>query len=78
MDGDPESARGGVTARENRAVLKEHLPTILDENSILMHDKPPIHTAGIIKDFLWEWAVEMMELWLITLAIPRAIPRASP
>jgi len=54
MEGDPESARGGVTARVNKEVLNQHLPPILQFGAIFMHDNALIHTAHIIKDWLQE------------------------
>jgi hypothetical protein len=61
MDGDSASARGGVTARVYREVLSRHLPPILGAFSIFMHDNAPIHTAHIIRDWLREHGVEVME-----------------
>ena len=61
MDGDPNSARGGVTARVYRQVLDEHLLGILQFGSIFMQDNAPIHTAHIIRDWLQEKNVEVME-----------------
>ncbi len=53
IDGEPDSALGGITARVYRDVLVEHLPTMMDQaNCIFMHNNAPIHTAGIIKDWL--------------------------
>ena len=42
MRGDPNALRGGVTARRYIEVLKEHLPIILNHNSIFMQDNAPI------------------------------------
>lgn len=61
MDGDNDSARGGVTARVYREVLDEHLRTVISDDSIFMHDNAPIHTAGIIKEFLQDLGVEVMD-----------------
>ena len=36
MNGDPNSARGGVTAAVYRSILEEYLPTILDADSIFV------------------------------------------
>jgi hypothetical protein len=54
MEGDPESARGGVTTRVSKEVLNQHLPPILQFGAIFMHDNALIHTAHIIKDWLQE------------------------
>ena len=50
MEGDPESPRGGVTARVYQEILEQHLPPILAFGNIFMHDNAPIHTANIIKE----------------------------
>jgi transposase len=61
MNGDLESARGGVTARVYRAVLEEYLPTILNADSIFMQDGASIHTAKIIKEFFSVMGIIIME-----------------
>ncbi len=61
MDGDPAAKRGGVTARADCAVLDEHLPTVLDTDSIFMHDNARIHTAKLTKKWLEDNHVEVME-----------------
>lgn len=61
MDGDPESKKGGVSSRVYRAVLEEHLPTVMEGDSIFMHDNASIHRANIIKQWLKEQAFEVME-----------------
>ncbi len=61
MDGDPTSKRGGVTARAYCAVLDEHLPTVLDADSIFMHDNARIHTAKHTKKWLADNHIEVME-----------------
>ena len=43
---------GGVTSRVYQAVLEEHLPTVLDADSIFMQDNVPIHTAHRIRNWL--------------------------
>ena len=60
MAGDPESARGGVTARVYHEVLDQHLKPILGLGTIFMHDNAPIHTAHIIRDWLIENEVDVM------------------
>jgi transposase len=54
LDGDPDSKRHGVTARVYKGLLQEYLPTILEPEMIFMHDNAPIHTARIIRDYLEE------------------------
>lgn len=61
MEGDPDSPRGGVTAKRYLAVLEEYLPTILEYNSIFMHDNAPIHTARIIENWFFEQGIEIMD-----------------
>ncbi len=62
MEGDPESARGGVTARRYVNVLEEHLQSVMNADSIFMHDNAPIHTARLVKNWLEEQAFEVM-IW---------------
>jgi hypothetical protein len=50
IDGDPESARGGVTARVYKAVLDKYLLLILEIRSIFIQDNASIHRAYIIRD----------------------------
>jgi hypothetical protein len=45
LDGDPDSARGGVTARVIVEVYRAFLPTILREGDIFMRDGASVHTA---------------------------------
>ena len=61
MEGDPESPHGGVTAKRYLAVLEEYLPTILEHNSIFMHDNAPIHTARLIENWFLE---QVLKLWI--------------
>lgn len=61
MNGDPDARSGGVTARVYREVLNEHLQTILNADSIFMHDNAPIHTAHIIQGFFNMMAIEVMD-----------------
>ncbi|KFY88747.1 hypothetical protein V500_06144 [Pseudogymnoascus sp. VKM F-4518 (FW-2643)] len=64
LEGDLLARRGGVTARVYRAVLDTHLLPILDPRAIFMHDNAPIHTAGIIEDWLREHGINVMD-WLL-------------
>ncbi len=53
LKGDPESARGGITAERYLNCLKENLPRLMEgEGKIFMHDGAGIHTANIVKDWL--------------------------
>lgn len=61
MEGDPESAKGGVTARVYKEVLDEHLLPILQYGAIFMHDNAPIHTAHTIRDWLQENKINVMD-----------------
>lgn len=61
MEGDPDSPRGGVTAKRYIQVLEEYLPTILEPDSIFMHDNAPIHTAHLVQDWFVEQAIEVID-----------------
>ena len=61
MQGDPQSRRGGVTARVYLSVLERHLGPILYPSSIFMHDNAPIHTAYLIRDFLHYYGIDVMD-----------------
>jgi hypothetical protein len=54
MAGNPDSPQGGVTAKQYIEVLEEYLPTILNHDSIFMHNNVLIHTAHIV----WDWFLE--------------------
>jgi hypothetical protein len=61
MIGDPNAPRGGVIAKVYTDTLSEYLPTILEYNSIFMHDNAPIHKAHMVRDWLQEMGIEVME-----------------
>ena len=63
MKGDPDSPKGGITAKRYIKVLEEYLPTILEPNSIFMHDNAPIHSAHKVQNWLLDEAIEVMD-WL--------------
>lgn len=42
-------------------MLEEHLPTILGSDSIFMHDNARIHTSRLVKNWLRDMAIEVME-----------------
>jgi transposase len=56
--GDPESARGGVTARVILDCLIENLPTIAEPGRVFMQDNARTHTARIVQNWLCPWAEE--------------------
>jgi len=71
MEGDSDSKRGGVIAKIYKDILDEHLPPILGIGAIFMQDNAPIHTAGIIREWLLENGVEVM-------AWPKRSPDLNP
>jgi transposase len=64
MKGDPNSKKGGVTAKRYIEVLEEYLPTILEPDSIFMHDNTPIYNVYIVHNWLQEEEIELIE-WLL-------------
>jgi transposase len=58
MLGDPDSARGGVTARVVLECLQENLPTMLEPGNIFAQDNASTHTARIVQNWLRGWAQE--------------------
>ncbi len=62
IEGDPKSAQEGVTARRYVNILEEHLQSVMNANSIFMHDNAPIYTPRLIKNWLKEQAFEVM-IW---------------
>ncbi|ETS77575.1 hypothetical protein PFICI_11449 [Pestalotiopsis fici W106-1] len=61
VPGDPESKKGGASARVYKSILEEHLPTIMDASTVFMHDNAPIHTAHSIVDWLEEMAFTVLD-----------------
>jgi hypothetical protein len=53
--GDPESERGGVTARRLLECLKQHLPRIVTRNSLFQHDNSSLFTSRLIRNWIYEW-----------------------
>jgi hypothetical protein len=51
MRGDKASARGGVTLRRYIEVLKEHLFTILENDSLFMQDNLRVHIVILVQDW---------------------------
>jgi transposase len=60
LDGDPDAARGGVTAWVIRGVYKSFLPDILGPGDIFMHDGASVHRAYIVQQLLEDMGVEVM------------------
>jgi len=61
MEGDEESARGGVTARVYCQLLEDQIPKIYRRGQIFQHDNAFIHTANIIKDWLRNHKINVMD-----------------
>jgi transposase len=62
LDGDPLSARGGITGWVIGELYRAYLPTILQPGDIFMHDGATVHTARIVKAILDEMGVMVM-IW---------------
>jgi transposase len=60
MNGDPDSPKGGVSARVYQSVLNQYLPPIFGFGNIFMQDNAPIHKAHIIRDWFRERGYEVM------------------
>lgn len=61
LDGDPESARGGVTAWVIRDVYEAFLPEFLTHGDIFMHDGASVHRVYIVRELLTEIGINVME-----------------
>jgi DDE superfamily endonuclease len=61
MRGDPDSARGGVTARRYIEVLEAHLSTILENDSLFMQDNSRVHTAIIVQDWFADRDIDVLD-----------------
>ena len=61
MHGDPDAPRGGVTARRYIEVLDEYLPTVLDWDSIFMHDNASIHTARTVVQWFQDQGIDVVD-----------------
>ncbi len=60
MEGNPDSPHGGVTVKRYIETLEEYLPTILEHDSIFMHDNAPIHNAYKVQDWLRDKGIELI------------------
>lgn len=63
LQGDPDSARHGVTSRVIVALYREVLDRLIDptQGDIFMHDNAPVHTARTVRSLLEEMGIEVME-----------------
>lgn len=61
VDGDPESARGGVTGAIIHDLYRTQLPLLLRDGDIFMHDGASVHRAVIVKKLLTELRIEVMD-----------------
>jgi hypothetical protein len=61
MNRDPETKRNGYSSQSYLETLEENLPQIAIRDRIFMQDNAPIHTAKIIKDWLWEMGISKMD-----------------
>ena len=59
--GDPDSKRGGVTARVYRDLLEEELPRLMEPDIIFIQDNAPIHTLRLLRAFLREEGYQVLE-----------------
>ena len=62
LDGDPDSRRGGITARVIVSLYEAFLPTILQPGDIFMQDNASVHTARITRAILQSMGVSTM-IW---------------
>ncbi len=60
LDGDPESARGGVTISVIIEVYRAFLPMTLEPGDIFMQGGASVHTAHIVMAILREMGVTVM------------------
>ena len=60
-EGDPEAPRGGFTAQRYQEILREYLGQVLEADSIFMHDNALVHTAHIIRDYLQEEGIKVID-----------------
>ncbi|CRL31137.1 Transposase, Tc1-like [Penicillium camemberti] len=63
LDGDPESARGGVSSRTINELHRRVLPTLIHnvQYAIFQQDNAPVHTAHLVQGTLNELGFEVME-----------------
>jgi transposase len=61
MPGDPESKQGRVTSAVYLEILEDELLTLWEPGLIFMQDGASIHTACLIKDWLKEQSIEVLD-----------------
>ena len=61
MPDDPEAKQGGVTSAVYLEVLEEQMPTLWEPGLIYMQDEASIHTARIIKRWLADNEIEVID-----------------
>ena len=61
IEGDQNVKRGGVIAKVCLGVLEEHLPAILEDDSIFMQDNAPIYKAHLIRDWFIDQGIDVMD-----------------
>lgn len=61
LNKDLLSPNEGVLSRTILSCYREHLGTVLELDSIFMQDNTEIHTAKIVKKWLQEEGIEIME-----------------
>ncbi|TFB01974.1 hypothetical protein CCMA1212_006059 [Trichoderma ghanense] len=58
LQGDPDSARHGITGRVILETLQSELPTILEPGCVFMQDNAPVHRSHLVQRWLRNWARE--------------------
>jgi hypothetical protein len=53
--------RGGYSARSFKLVLEDQMPKIYEPGKVFMRDNARIHTAKIIKEYLEEMGIEVLD-----------------
>ena len=61
MTGDPEAKKGGVTSAVYLEILEDELLTIQEPGLVFMQDNASIHTARLVKNWLKEEGIEVLE-----------------
>lgn len=60
LDGDPQSARGGITGQIIADLYRAFLPQILEPGDMFMHDNASVHTSHIVYDILRDMGIRVM------------------
>jgi hypothetical protein len=61
MNRDEALKKQGYSARSYIEVLEDQLPTIWSPGLVFMQDNAPIHTAGVVKEWLENSDIPIME-----------------